>query len=332
MEPTVFLAATGEGVTRASRSSTGDCPVTEVLRGVRVNCLAASPHEPDLVLAGTQGNGVLRSRDGGLTWQPAGLEGWVVKSLAASPLERDVFYAGTKPAHVFVSRDGGDEWRDLDAFQAIPSLPTWRSPAEPPYIGYVQTLALSPTDPGVILAGIEAGGVMRSADGGQTWADLPDPLRDSHTLTFHATDGNWAYQGGGDGGAAVSRDAGRTWEHAVEGLDRHYGWACAADPARPEVFYLSAAPSAGHAHYQPDALAAIFRRDGEGKWRALGGGLPLPLRAMPFMLATNPSQPGAVYAGLSDGEVWHSDDYGETWQRLPFNLGAIRRSAVILWG
>ena len=51
---------------------------------------------------------------------------------------------------------------------------------------------------------------------------------------------------------------------------------------------------------------------------------------MPYALLTDPETPGEVYAGLSNGEVWHSADYGESWRQLPFNLGAIDRDLIAL--
>jgi hypothetical protein len=70
-------------------------------------------------------------------------------------------------------------------------------------------LSVSPTDPNVIVAGVEFGALVRSEDGGRTWSNhRKGALRDCHSLTFHATNGNWVYEGGG--GATVSRDGGLT--------------------------------------------------------------------------------------------------------------------------
>jgi photosystem II stability/assembly factor-like uncharacterized protein len=124
-----------------------------------------------VIYAGTNGNGVLRSNDRGLTWQSAGLAGKNIKSIATSRLEHDTIYAGTKPAQVFISRDGGTHWTELASFRRIRSRWFWFSPAEPPFIAYVQGIALSPTDPQVIVVGIEFGAVVRSTDGGKTWTD-----------------------------------------------------------------------------------------------------------------------------------------------------------------
>jgi hypothetical protein len=173
--------------------------------------------------------------------------------------------------------------------------------------------------------------VVRSTDGGQSWDDhRRGALRDCHSITFHASHGDWAYEAGGTGaGAALSRDAGNTWHQDRAGLDRHYGWACAADPARPEICYISVSPSPLKAHGETNAEAYVFRSGGGG-WQKLGGGLPQPLTHMPYARLTDPAEPGSVYAGLSNGDVRRSSDLGQTWDRLPFRLGSVRRSLILL--
>ena len=327
-----FLAMTSHGLARASQSANDEWHVDYPLPDQDVRCLANDMLNRDVIYAGTQGNGVLRSNNAGKTWRSVGLAGKIVKALAISPTQPGTVYAGTKPALLFVSRDSGASWTELESFRHIPSRWFWFSPAEKPYTAYVQAIALSPTNPGTVVVGIEAGAVVRSSDCGQSWTGhCRGALRDCHSLTFHVTHGDWVYEGGGIGaGVSVSRDGGATWIQPREGLDRHYGWAVAADPMHPEVWYASVSSSPMKAHSENNAQAAIFRSIGGAPWQHLTGGLPQPLNHMPYALLTDPKAPGHVYTGLSNGEVWHSTDHGDTWHQLPFCLKGIHRTLLML--
>ena len=337
MKYNTFIATTGENLTRATRTANDEWSVTTLLPGTQVNCFVTDPHNPNIIYAGTQGHGVLRSEDWGESWHPAGMEGQVIKSLAVSRSEQEVLYAGIRPPAVFVSRDGGENWAELPSFRQMRE-PSWKTPTDSD--PYVLGLAVSPTDPEVIIAGVERGAVLCSDDGGQTWqGHLQGTSKDCHSLAFHVTDGNWAYQGGGGWPAAVSCDGGRTWQQPRKGLGwKIYGWAVAADPADPSIWYVSAAPISTFplffvlptAHWDGHAHAAIFRSTADGRWQKLSGGLPQPLDYMAYALLTDPESPGHLYAGLSNGDVWHTADYGNSWQQLPFNLGRISRSMIML--
>jgi photosystem II stability/assembly factor-like uncharacterized protein len=341
-----FLSTLGEsrGLARAERGPApgDDWTVEPVLAGRDARCIAADPLDPRVVYAAVDGEGVLRSEDGGRSWRLAGgPEGprRDVRSLAVSPHEPGVVYAGTRPASVFVSRAGGVGWTELEGFRRIRGRWLWRSPAElPDTRAYVLGLSVSPEDPDRIVAGIEFGALVYSDDGGRRWSThRKGALRDCHSLTFHASDGSWVYQAGG-GGAACSQDGGVTWQSPKDGLDRRYGWACAADPARPEVWYASASPMPSllrgelqpPAHVDGRASAAIYRWNGRAAWQKLDGGLPDPLDHMAYALLTDPAAPGHLYAGLANGDIWHSADHGDSWRRLPLSLGGIHRS-LLMW-
>jgi photosystem II stability/assembly factor-like uncharacterized protein len=326
----IFLSTNGSRLARAECNN-DQWSVEFLLEGASVRCLAVEPHNQNMVYTGTQDKGVLRSNDRGKTWQSVGMEGHVVKAIAISPAVPGLIVVGTRPARVFISHDGGGSWMESMSFRKKRRF-FWFSPAEKPFTAYVQGIALSPTNPDVMVVGVELGSVVRSTDGGKTWQDhRTGALRDCHSLKFHATDGDWVYEAGGTGaGAAFSRDAGNTWTQSRQGLDRHYGWAAAADPARPEVMYVSLSPGPMKAHSADNAQAYIFRSIGGGIWEKLSGGLPQPLNHMPYALLTDSDAPGHLYAGLSSGDVWHTADYGDHWQQLPLNLGNVWTSMVML--
>ena len=317
----VFLAIADRRVVRAERADEDCWQVETVLDGPSPVTLTADPNHPDVVYAGTQGNGVYRSDDAGRSWVSFGLSGQIVKSIAVSPHTPDVIYAGVKPAAVYKSSDGGRHWAELDGFRRISNRWWWFSPAEPPFRAYVNALSVSPTEPDVVLAGIELGAVVRSEDGGRTWSrHRPGAMRDCHSLTFHHSDGQWVYEAGGTGGgAAVSRDGGRAWRQPKSGLARKYGVVCAADPARPEVWYVAVAPGPGKA-YGENAEAYLYRASAGADWQPIGWE-PQPMSRMTRALVTRPDAPGHLFVGTTYGDVWHTADYGDSWRRLPFDLG-----------
>jgi photosystem II stability/assembly factor-like uncharacterized protein len=203
MNAKTFIATTGRGLARAERKTDGEWTVEFLLKEQDVRCLACDPLNPDAIYAGTQGAGVLRSDDRGKTWQPVGLAGQTVKALAASPHQWGTVYAGTKPPYLFVSRDGGENCVELEGFRRIPGRWWWFSPAEKPGTAYVQAIALSPTNPNVILAGIELGAVVRSSDGGRTWSrHRRGAVRDCQSQT----------------GTGLTRQVGAAWPSVETGV------------------------------------------------------------------------------------------------------------------
>jgi hypothetical protein len=339
IEDKTYLAPTGHGVARAACVE-GEWQIENPLAGMKVNDLVADPFNAQRIYAGTQKNGIKISDDFGKTWRSASLKGIPVKSLAVSPHVPDTLLAGCKPVSLYVSRDAGRSWEEFEGIRRARRW-WWFSPGDPPgWQPYVQALTISPTDPNVMLAGIELGGVLRSEDGGRTWSKhRRGAVLDCHSLMFHQTDGDWVYEGGGSGvGGAFSDDGGVTWQQSKAGLGRKYGWMVAADPDRPEVWYLSASSQPNllrgewvpPAHRDGQANAHIYRSIGGAPWEKLSGGLPEPLDYLAYALVTDPNAAGHLYAGLANGEIWHTVDYGDNWSQLPFTMGSVRGKMIII--
>ncbi|MFN2524956.1 MAG: WD40/YVTN/BNR-like repeat-containing protein [Actinomycetota bacterium] len=326
MSFSIFVSTTWRGISRAELTG-GSWQVSRLLKEQETRSLASS--RDGLILVGTQGNGVLRSDDAGVSWAPSGLDGMIVKSLAISPADPRVVYAGTKPPGIFKSGNGGRDWVELAEFQKVRKW-WWRQPAERPTVAYVSALAPAAADPDVIVAGIEAGAVLRTDDGGSSWqGHLKGAARDCHALSFHRS-ASYVYEGGGGvrkPGAAISTDAGVTWSRVVRGPDVKYGWAVVGDHADPETWYVALAPGPMRAHIDGKAEAYLYRHDAAG-WTRLSGGLPQPMKHMVYALVSDAR--GLIYAGLASGRIWHSIDRGESWTEMSLDLGAIHRSLVAL--
>jgi photosystem II stability/assembly factor-like uncharacterized protein len=280
-----------------------------VLEQPGLQCLAVDPRLPERIVAGSHGRGVWMTEDGGERWSDVRLPHSDVFSVAISAVDGTI-YAGCEPSMLFRCRDG--DWEELAALRELPSAPTWSFPPRP-WTSHVRWIAPSPHEASLLLVGIELGGLMRSEDGGQSWEDhRPGAQPDVHSLLWHPTEPGRAYEAGG-GGSAWSFDAGRTWQPADEGRDRHYTWAVTADPADANCWYVSASPGPFHAHRKGRAEAYVYRWRGEGPWQRLDGGLPQPLDAMPYALVATGSE---MYAGLSDGRMYASADGGDSWEQL----------------
>ena len=321
-DPVRIFALTGDAVARFTLD--GSEPELALERS-HARCIAVDPRDPQRVYVGTMDDGLWLSDDGGASWREAGPsidEARVLSVAVSRSHERagvSVAYAGTEPSNLYRSEDGGLSWQPLPALRELPSASSWSFPPRP-WTHHVRTIALHPTDPEWIAVGIELGGVIRSRDGGETWIDHnPQAHSDAHQLLTHPLAPERLYEAAGQG-IARSDDRGDTWERLAQGLDRHYAWAEAIDPADPDLWYVAVSRSPSAAHGTGDGQARLLRTRGNG-WEAVDGwGDSAALRRMPYALVTLPDQPGRLLAGLRGGTLLITDDAAETWAQLPVRL------------
>lgn len=304
----VFLSTRGHDVARLPFGAPGDV-AESVLAGARIRALAVDALDPRRVYAG--GNGVWRSEDAGATWTGPLFEGRDVTSLAA---RGGLVVAGLRPAALAMSEDRGATWRE----RPLPRAWWWWTPSETPMTAYVQAVALSEA---ALVVGVEVGGVLASHDGGRTWTKGKGAILDCHGLCADPHDARRFWQAGaGLSHAATSDDGGRTWRKA-RGLRSHaYGWAVAADPARPGRCFATSSTGPWAAHGGRDARAVLSGFDGTVA-APVGAGW----RSMPYGLAARRE---GLFLGLAHGSVQRSVDEGATWSEVG-RLGRIERAFVV---
>ncbi len=326
-----FFAATGDAIARITCQDER-CDVRLSLQGSGAQCVAVDPHDPERVFAGTFDHGLCRSRDGGETWTGVGegaqgIAETRVLSVAVSPSHRpsgvSAVFAGTEPSQLYRSEDDGSTWRPSPRLSDVPSATTWAFPPRP-WTHHVRWIAPHHTDPGLLFVGIELGGVMRSRDGGETWEDRkPGSYHDSHALLTHPLAAGRVYEAAGEG-VACSGDAGDSWRPVDAGKALGYTVGLAADPADPDLWYVSAA-TGPRAAYRLDghAGAALYRKRGDLPWQPVGdedGDLPHPMPYLAVALLTFPDRPNTLVAGLINGEFHLSENAGDTWRKLDAQL------------
>jgi len=317
----VFVLTRDE-VVRLTVTGTRAHDARVVLPVAAPQCVAVDPRDPNRVYVGTLDDGLYASDDGGSTWRVAreGVADRRVMSVAVSPSHVvdgvSVVYAGTEPSNLYRTEDGGKTWQLLPELRQLPSEPRWSFPPRP-WTHHVSTIALHPTDPLSLAVGIELGGVMRSADGGRTWIDHnPQAHSDAHQLVTHPLAPERMYEVAGQG-IAVSQDRGDTWRRLDGGLDRHYAWATAVDPADPDLWYASVSRGPMAAHGRGDGQSLLLRSRSTNGWERIDRwGDDAELRRMPYALAALPEQPDRLLVGLRGGALLVGDDAGEVWTRL----------------
>ena len=311
MKTTIYLS-TGRGVsviTGSDRDWHGEVR----FKDQHVQCVAADVNRKGIVYCGTLGDGAFESDDGGMTWTSLkGVPARKVTSLAVS--NSGVVYAGSEPSAIFRSNGAGATWRELPSLLTLPSSKEWSFPPRPE-THHVRSILPDLVKPNRLHVAIEAGALLRSDDGGQTWCDrVPSAPRDTHTLASSPDDPGRLHSAAGDG-YFESDDGGDHWRRIVTGLEHQYCWSAAVSRAHPAIVVLSASRSPYAAHSKEAANSFVYRRVGNGDWRQLDNGLPNPLGLRIPVITASRLEAGVFYLS-AEGEVYRSSDGGLRWEKL----------------
>jgi hypothetical protein len=280
----------------------------------RVFSLAVHPAEPRTVFAGAD-DGVYRSQDGGQSFErlESPMNALHVWRIAFDPSDPDTIFAGTRPAALFRSQDGGRHWDKLRADMAE-ECPNVRVPR-------VTALTVDPSDRQIVWAGVEVDGVRRSVDGGETWTRIAGGLNDPdiHDVAVRAAGNAKTVLTSTPREIFASTDKGESW-HGL-GVGKHFALpycrhlALQADDPNT-VFVATGDGAAG-------STGAIQRsKDGGESWEMLS--LPVEPNSPIWAFATNPADPGLMFACSHYGELFATGDAGDSWRKLPREFTEIR--------
>ena len=238
--------------------------------GGRTRAILVDPRDPNRLLGGAVSGGVWQSTDAGATWSVVNdwLPNLAICCLARDPRNPDVLYAGTGEGFF-----NGDAIGGVGIYKSIDSGATWAVLPSTASWDNVCRIAISPSDSRVLLAGKRYGGIQRSTDGGQTWANVRwaqgsffvafDP-RDGNKAVAHIIDYDWGV-GNWFHAALYSTNAGATWT-AAAGLSQVWDFG-----SRIELAY---APS------NPNIVYAACAANGGLIWRSEDGGQTYALRSV----------------------------------------------------
>ncbi len=303
----------------------------------QVRAVVADPRNSSIIFAGDE-QGLFRSNNGGDTWEkvPGPMDGMSVWSLAYDMEDPDTMFMGTRLPAVFRSRDAGRTWTKVCGADVI---------EQTSMIGPNRVLAvrIDPLDHRKIWAGVEHGGVYQSLDGGDTWARVRNGLDDSvsrsdiHDITiipgmnlqkqgtrFKISP---AGRGGtvlvtGPGEVTASDDVGESWESFILGAKdmpkgMSYMHSIAVKPGDPNTFFLCIGDTA-----IGDRGAIMRTKDGGANWEKCK--LPDQPNSPFFSIKTDGSNPNRIWAASLFGELYHTEDGGDSWTKVEREFSEIR--------
>ena len=313
----VYVGSASGGLWKSTDG--GDTWVTssDELPTLSIGAVCVLPTNPDIVLIGTgegtsagagdDGVGILKSTDGGLTWNTTGLSfpltaGHGFHVMEVNPLTGTIL-AGANDG-LWRSTDDGDTWTRIQSG------------------GNYYDVKFKPDDPTVIYtckgASSTGNNVKVSTDDGLTWTMLgtgqPASLVGKTKIAVTPADPDVIYANYVNSssqrtlGIYRSDDAGATWNQVYSGsnMTNQQGWynlSLAVDPDDPSIVIAG-----GVSLYRSTNAGTTFVKTGEGF--ILGN--ETDVHWDHHAIAYEPGASHTVWVG-NDGGVWKSTDDGVNW-------------------
>jgi hypothetical protein len=267
---------------------------------------------------------------------------WILET--GGPAAPDVLWAGTNPGGLFRSTDRGTTWELIRSLWDHPDRKRWFGGGYD--IPGIHSVCPDPANANRLLVGVSCGGVWHTEDGGNSWrasgdgmiAEYMPPelqndpvIQDPHRLVRcpSSPESLWVQH---HNGIFRSKNEGATWDRITSAGPSTFGFAVAVHPSDPQTAWF--VPAIKDERRVPvDGQVVVTRtRDGGETFETLTRGLPqehaydlVYRHALDITSngAANGSSPPALVFGSTTGNLWLSDDAGDSWQTLSQNLPPI---------
>lgn len=263
----------------------------------------------------------------------------------------DAIYVGTIPGGLFVSRDGGatfelnrplwnHESRGGDLFSGEGKSETkwFGTPASEggEFAPGIHSIAVDPRNPKHFFIAVSTAGVIETVDGGESWAPRnrgmlldhnPEPDaewgHDTHYIELCEGDPDHIWQQN-HVGIYYSNDGAKSWRKVSrpeQGV--HFGFPITADAKNGKTAWVVPGKSDMQRTTVNGALFVARTDDGGETWQEQRNGLPQQEAYDVVYRHALANKEGSVAFGTTTGNLYVSDDGGNSWTTVGNNLPPI---------
>ena len=244
-------------------------------------------------------------------------------------------FIGTEPGGLFKSVDDGDTFNLVRGLWDHPSRKHQWFGGGRDHPG-IHSIVIDPSNNDHIFVAISCAGVFETTDGGTTWnpknhglkADfLPDPNseigQDPHLLVACQSNIEVMWQQN-HCGIFRTTDGGNNWKDISDKTgEANFGFAIAADPVNEKMAWVVPAISDQIRVAVDNSLCVCRTQDGGRTWETFRNGLPQGQSFdITYRHALSQDEETLVF-GTTTGNLYISNDYGETLNCLNHNLPMI---------
>jgi len=183
--------------------------------------IAVEPKDQKLLFVGSQGGGLWRSTDAGISWEPLtdDSDNMIISAVAVDPHNANRAVYMNDSSEIFESLDQGKTWNQIADLN------------DPIRFGK-RMIAFDPINPGVFF--VLARAIYKTTDGGKTFKNVLDVQM--HDIYVKPEDPSIVYSCAND--FWRSTDAGETWKKVTNGIDISDRMKMTVTPADPDRVYI----------------------------------------------------------------------------------------------
>lgn len=269
-----------------------------------------NPHNPDIILGGSQDNGTNTNNGAVDSWQRIwGGDGFRV---IVDPRNENNIYAESQRGNIVFSRNGGLSFGS--ATQGLTGNSNWNTP-----------IVMDPDDSNILYTGRQ--NLFRSTNGAESWSPISPSLVNPNnpqgintfgtitTIDVSTHDSEVIYAGTDDGNVWITRDGGQTYNNISANIPERWITAVTHDPIVASGVYVTVS-----GFRFGDAVAQVlYSNDYGDTWREIGENLPdIPVND----IIADDRLPGKVYVATDIG-VFVGENRGDWWAVLGEDLPVV---------